>query len=207
MTNEFPAVTLFEQANPVPDAEVMRSDERDPTAYLASIKSRSSSVTQLQEPPARTSNKPGRWMIGAAIVIAVVGLTLILNRGSETPSPATNPPVTTTIPAENLDPTGHWVVDEVRVLALEEDGTYFWMSGGFVSDEGRWRTSTDRLTFVSNADSQSCDENATGSHAFAMDDNDTLRLEFRTDDCDGERDIAPLAGSRTFTRTDPVERP
>ena len=205
MSNESAALKLFEQANPIPDPEVFRSEETDATAYLASITTRSSTMVQTEERPTQES-KVGRWLIAAAaIVIAIVGFALVLNQGGDAPPPATDPPVTTTLAVS--DPTGYWVVDEVRILALQEDGTYFWMSAGFVSDEGRWRISTDRLTFVSSVDSQSCDENATGSHAFSMEDADTLRVEFRTDDCDGERDIAPLAGSRTFTRTEPVERP
>ncbi len=211
MSKERNAMTLFEEANPVPDPNVFRVDVPNATTYLASL-DKESEVVQTDNVETRQEGTR-RWLFAAAAAIVVVlGAAWVLTRSGEAPIPPAVVPTTTTTTTTSItdaaiDPTGYWVVDEVRQLALVADGTYYWVTVGRTTDEGTWRISNDRLIVTSGPDSATCDEGATGSHALLMPDTETLTLIFSTDDCDAERDLAPLAGTRRFSRTEPFELP
>lgn len=211
MSNDLRTLALFTEANPVPDESKLETFDVEPAAYLATLQQRSSEVIEIDEKTDKQTRKRSGWWIAAAaaalVMVAGILAVVLQQGGGEEPPPATDPTPSTTIAPTSLSPAGFWVVDEVRHLALLEDGSYSWQSVGFVSDRGTWQRAGDTLTFRSNADSESCLDNAAGTVVFEMADIDSLTVTFRTDECDAERDIAPLVGSRTFSRTETFEVP
>jgi hypothetical protein len=95
-------LALFEEANPVPEMETL-SREFEPAAYLASIQTRSSEMTQLDQ---RTTTgaggpRPNLGWVVAAVVALVAGVVAIIvsQRAAEAPAVVTEPPAAvTTLP-------------------------------------------------------------------------------------------------------------
>lgn len=70
---------LFAEANPVPDEESIVLDERDVTAYLATLEQRSSEVTKLDTKGTSVSwvrRSATPWLAAAAVVVLGVAVTV-----------------------------------------------------------------------------------------------------------------------------------
>ncbi len=103
VTNEQRVKTLFAEANPIPDADLFDLDEIGGTAYLATLETRSSEMTQLDTKGQNQKEKKTAtpWLVAAAVaLVAGIGL-IVVNQGNEAPltsqpvpPAATNPPVT-----------------------------------------------------------------------------------------------------------------
>jgi hypothetical protein len=89
-------LTLFEEANPVPDEQTMEPVALEPAAYLATLETRSSDVTQLDDRiegqskrPTRGLRRRGAWAfasaLAAVLIVGVVGAMLLT--GGETDGP------------------------------------------------------------------------------------------------------------------------
>lgn len=94
MITEQQMKTLFVQANPIPDTDLVDLLEMDGTAYLATLEQRSSEVTQLDTRPTETSNpRRGRLLLvwGATAAAVLIGAVVILNQPEEVSPPATQP--------------------------------------------------------------------------------------------------------------------
>ena len=78
MTTETEVFALFEEGNPVPDLDGLGSDALDAAAYLATLETMSSEVTQLDTKPTEQKGdkrSPMMWLVAAAAVI-VIGVAL-----------------------------------------------------------------------------------------------------------------------------------
>ena len=87
VTNEQRVKTLFAQANPIPDADLFDLDEIGGTAYLATLETRSSEMTQLDTKGQNQKEKKTAtpWLIAAAVaIVAGIGL-IVVNQGNEAP--------------------------------------------------------------------------------------------------------------------------
>ncbi len=90
MTTETEVFALFEEGNPVPDLDGLGSDALDAAAYLATLETRSSEVTQLDTKPTEQNGdkrSPMMWLVAAAAVI-VIGVALILTGSGRYPASA-----------------------------------------------------------------------------------------------------------------------
>lgn len=96
MSNEARVLALFEEANPVPDEQIMESVAMEPAAYLATLETRSSDMTQLDDKIEGQSKLPagGLWgprtwafasTFAVVVILGVVG-ALILT-GDDTVGP------------------------------------------------------------------------------------------------------------------------
>lgn len=68
--------TLFKEANPIPNADSVELDDADSTAYLATIKQRSSSMAKTRDETRANPTRRARrstWLI-AAVAILVLGV-------------------------------------------------------------------------------------------------------------------------------------
>ena len=87
---------LFREANPIPDPDSLDTDSPDSTAYLATLKQRSSNMTRTRhEPRADTTNgtKKHIWLI-AAVAILILGVVGFLTWPDSENSVADEPSLT-----------------------------------------------------------------------------------------------------------------
>ena len=128
VTNEQQVKTLFAEANPIPDADLFDLDEIGGTAYLATLETRSSEVTQLdtkgQNQKEKKSSAP--WLVAAAVaIVAGIGL-IVVNQGDEAPltsqpvaPAATNPPVTSEAAPTTVDQAGAAALTENALASVD----------------------------------------------------------------------------------------
>ena len=101
MTTEERVMTLFAEANPVPDLEKLDLVEVEAATYLATLNTRSSEMTKTQIPRPEESERrvPAAAIAVLAAAAVILGVALVLLNQSEEPPVATDPaPVTTTAP-------------------------------------------------------------------------------------------------------------
>ena len=153
MSNQAQILSLFEEGNPVPDIDGLELIDVDANAYLATLSTRSSRMTQVEdridEPV--TGPRPGRtrWLVAAtalALVLMIGGGIALLTAGdSETPpadettttqaptttaaadattTTSTAPTTTTETPTTTVDPAV-----EAEALAAAESGFEAFNSG------------------------------------------------------------------------------
>ena len=98
MIPEDRVMTIFVEANPVPDVDILNLVEVGSSDYLATLEQRSSNVTQLdaRQSPSTRTNRPSRWLAAVAAVIAIIGIGLFVNRGGSEVA-ETGPPTLTYI--------------------------------------------------------------------------------------------------------------
>lgn len=110
MSTEAQILALFEEGNPVSDIDGLGMFDLDAAAYLATLTTRSSEMTQIEEETEMQEQKRvlTPWLAAAAAVILVVTLGFVLLRPADdvvtsttTPAPTTIAEVapTTTLPA------------------------------------------------------------------------------------------------------------
>lgn len=142
MSEETRVLALFEAANPVPDEQTTGHPSTEPAAYLATLRTRSSEVTQQETKHEESTPSTKRWIWAAAALLAVViGVVAALtSRGSEE-TPVVSQPATTqaeTPTTETETPT-----TKVEETEVTEDP-------GSVPDarlDGSWRSTGVELTF------------------------------------------------------------
>lgn len=155
MSNETKTLALFEEGNPIPDLDALEPISVDATAYLATLRARSSNVTQVEEKidkkaPKRLPN----WALlaAAAFLVVVAGVALILlSQGNEEAPVVTEPTPTT------AGLIGTWQSGAVTV-ALEEE-SYALIVDGVLVDVGTYATDVDPLdviVFNSSEESPGC---------------------------------------------------
>ena len=134
---ESPIFALIEEGNPIPDPHAA-SETIDPADYLATLQTRSSEVTQLDERTTKEEKKPNRWLIGlaaAALIVVVCVMAVVLNQGSEETPPAETTPAPTTT-ADTTEPeTGAsgWEALPVFRFGLEETARIAGFEPGFAA--------------------------------------------------------------------------
>ncbi len=103
MITEEQMKTLFVEANPIPDPESIDLDQVGGTAYLATLKQRSSDMRQLDTK--RTEDELPRrrtiWMVAAvlALIVGTVAVVLATQDNQETPVVDEPTPTTAAIPS------------------------------------------------------------------------------------------------------------
>lgn len=103
MSTETQILVLFEEGNPIPDIDQLERLDLDAAAYLATLHTRSSEMTQVDERIDEKSHKrPPNWTLlaAAAVLIIVAGVALILLSGSNEGAPVVTEPAPspTTVP-------------------------------------------------------------------------------------------------------------
>ena len=93
MITEETVMTIFVEANPAPDVDKLDLVQTGSAAYLATLETRSSEVTQLDTRREDQKEKRTYWpWLAAAMVIVVVGLAVVLlNQGDDTPAADASP--------------------------------------------------------------------------------------------------------------------
>lgn len=140
-------LALFEEANPVPD-ELTSSDEIELVPYLATLRRRSSEMTEMTPP--ETGHDPTRtrkWLVPAAAVIATAlgVLIVILDQGHEEAPVVTEPTPTTIAEQVTTTPT----TGEQRVTTTIAEQTLTTLPSLELDERlnGSWVTGTKVLTF------------------------------------------------------------
>ena len=88
MVTEETVMTIFVEANPAPDVDELDLVQTGSAAYLATLETRSSAVTQLDTRTEDQNEKRTYWpWLTAAMVIVLVGLAVFLvNQGDDNPA-------------------------------------------------------------------------------------------------------------------------
>jgi hypothetical protein len=151
VSNESRVLALFEEANPVPDERYIEGTDIETAAYLATLKQRSSEVTQPNtevENPAK-SRKSWAWAAAVAVLVVITGVIAVLtNSANEKPPVIDDPPTattvtivpstTSTVAVGGLDlSSSQWVThgDGIRL----DDGTRIWATAPFPAGVARDR--------------------------------------------------------------------
>lgn len=94
MSTEAQILALFEEGNPVPDIEGVEKIGLDAAAYLATLQTRSSAMTQTRtESVEEKVSKPIMRWVAAAAVAVVLGVILILTGQNSQETPPVDEPV------------------------------------------------------------------------------------------------------------------
>ena len=119
MITEEHVVRFFDQANPIPDVELLDMEQIGAARHLATLEQRSSEVTQLDtEQTELTSRKRSMmpWLI-AALLAAVVGVAIIVSNQNPDEVPFVGEPTPTTV--VDAAPTTTTLSVEVNVATAE----------------------------------------------------------------------------------------
>lgn len=104
MSTEAQILALFEEGNPIPDIEGVEKIDLDAAAYLATLQTRSSAMTQTRtEPVEEKVSKPIMRWVAAAAVAVVLGVILILTGQNSQETPPVDQP--TPVPPTTAAPT------------------------------------------------------------------------------------------------------
>jgi len=119
---------LFDQANPIPDVDLLDMEQSGAARHLATLEQRSSEVTRLDTRPtekAKPSLRRLKLVLGAAAVVVLIGAVVVLNQDDGNAPPATQPAPTivtpTTTPAQS-DQAALAVAQEFMAARSEWDG-------------------------------------------------------------------------------------
>jgi len=124
-------LALFEEANPVPETESMAPDV-EPAIYLATLRTRSSEMTQLDtnnEIVHRPRQNLG-WVLAAVAAVIAGVVAIIMSQGTaETPPVITVPPTVATTLAELTETTlsaeeAAWIETKVLLSSTPIPGLY-----------------------------------------------------------------------------------
>ncbi len=87
MITEETVMTIFVEANPAPDVDELDLVQTGSAAYLATLETRSSEVTQVDTRSEDQKEKRTYWpWLAAAMIIVLVGLAVVLlNQGDDAP--------------------------------------------------------------------------------------------------------------------------
>ena len=88
MITEERVMTLFDEANPIPDVDSLDLVEVGATRYLATLEQRSSGMTQLdtkQKDQEQKKTVRQRWLVAAVVIILAGVALLLINQSDETP--------------------------------------------------------------------------------------------------------------------------
>ncbi len=185
-------IALLEEGNPIPDPNALRRERVESAVYLATLKQRSSDVTQLHtRSKTEKTGKRNLWLglAAAAAILLVIGVFAVLDQEDTTP-PITEVPTTTiadvietTIPSPDaaaLD--GYWQSSQFGLVL--EDGSYSFTGPEQVLDTGTYEilADPDRIVLTTGPESQGCDPGSKADFAFVVDE---AGVEFfnRFNDC------------------------
>ncbi len=203
MSNETQILALFEEANPVPDDQVMVRADVTPAAYLATLQQRSSAVTQIDERVDERTEPRKPWLIAAAAaaLLVVAGVLVILLSQGEGEAPvATEPPVETSI-------EGYWAGQEADFFFGESK--YAIVIDGALSDSGTYETGVrdpdNRIvTITSGEQTVDCTPGDVAILNYDFISSDIVQLSGTpSDDCG----LRPLLDIETLEPTDPFDIP
>ena len=115
MITEEHVVSFFDQANPIPDVELLDMEQIGAARHLVTLEQRSSEVTRLdtktQDHREKSKKNVMAFLVAAAVVIVAGIGFMVLTRGDEV------------LGAEDL--VGIWASDNSDFIAqFNEDGTY-----------------------------------------------------------------------------------
>ncbi len=146
MSNVESVLALFEEANPVPD-ELTASDEIELAPYLATLRRRSSEMTEMTPPETgHDATRTRKWLVPAAVIATALGvLIVILGQGPEEPPVVTEPTPTTIADQVTTTPT---TIDQ-RVTTTIAEQTLTTLPSLELDERlnGSWVTGTKVLTF------------------------------------------------------------
>lgn len=200
MSQDLRTLELFAEANPVPDELALDTTEVAAAEYLATLRQRSSAMTQLDERTeiGKNRNKTKLMIAAAAVVAVLLGVVVFaLTQGPE------EPPVITQPPAETGTVEGYWEQGSTRVLF--DGDLYFIINGEALVDTGRYTTiGNDSLTLRSLEGTVNCQPQDGGTWSYQAG-ADTLALTYGSDDCDAGRGLG--VGTLNLNRTAPFETP
>ena len=204
MSNDLRTLELFAEANPVPDELAMETREVEPAAYLATLQTRSSEVTQLDERVEPKDDRSPRWMVAlaaAAVVILIGVVTVLINQGSDEQPPVTQPPV------ESSEIDGYWSGEEADFFF--GDGEYAIVIDGALSDSGTYitgiREADNRIVTITSGDETvDCTPGDVAIINYDFVGGDTVQLSGTTiDDCG----LRPFLDVEIIEPSDPFEIP
>lgn len=128
MITEEHIVRFFDQANPIPEVELLDMEQIGAARHLATLEQRSSEVTQLDtRPTERAKQRTGRLklVLGTAAVAILIGAVVVLNQPEGNTPPVTQPTPTivtpTTSPAQS-DQAALSVAQDFMAARSEWDG-------------------------------------------------------------------------------------
>lgn len=204
MSNETRVLALFEEANPVPDEQVMDHIDVEPATYLATLQQRSSDVTQLDEKIEKQDKAKRVWVWAAAALVVIAGLIAILtSQNTDESPPITEPPPTTIAETAPANLLGSWSSGGASVLF--EGDSYAFVINDVLMEYGTFvvGTSPGLIEFVSAEGSPGCEPGAEGTKRFEAT-GDTLRLTLASDECFA-RQFKFEEFSRPMTQTNPID--
>lgn len=205
MSKETQILALFEEANPVPDDQVMVRSDAEPAAYLATLQQRSSDVIQIDEraEEQKTTRKP--WLIAAtaaALVVVAGAMAFLLNQGETEEAPVVTQPS-----AEPGTIEGYWSGEEADFYFGESE--YAIVIDGVLSDSGTYvagvRDADNRIVTITSGDeSVDCSPGDVAVINYDFVGGDAVQLSGTpVDECG----LRPLLDVETLNPTEPFEIP